>query len=119
MRQLRETATVLAGLNSIPYSNAEWLTWLEENDARFRDALRTATERRKVLGQRLTPREGGLPETPRLNPARSGIPRSGWEKKLLGKCGYFCLRLGEHATDKQLFFICSLRGMVYGWPLVE
>ena len=45
----------------LPFTSAEWISWLDKHDAVFKDHLRTATESRKHLGQRLQPLADDMP----------------------------------------------------------
>ena len=112
-KRIRKAArdTLRAVDHPVPYSNAQWLKWLGENDAAFRDALRSATDQRRRLSQRLRP-VGVLQAVQRLQPERPQGPRPIWVSKLMQfKRGYFCIQLGG---DKQvvffLFAICLARG---------
>jgi hypothetical protein len=53
-------------LGPMPYSNQEWVEWLQVNDSEFRQKLKEATSARKVLGCRLLAQD--LPALPRLRP---------------------------------------------------
>ena len=98
----------------IPYSNAEWLVWLEANDARFRDGLRCATDRRRGVAGRLQPMPGGLPEAPRV------VATPPWVNKVAASPpGFFGVRWAEEGGRSRcvICFACCYRRETWGFVL--
>ena len=55
-QELRASATAEQAAVGMPKSHAEWLTWMEEHEAEFLDAMRKqGPSERRALNQRLTP----------------------------------------------------------------
>ena len=59
--------------SNIPYTNADWLTWIEEHDAEFRDRLSRATSERRRFCKRLVT-TSDLPTAVRLEPIPAHAP---------------------------------------------
>ena len=79
MRRKAKETLERAGSGRMPYSNAEWLRWLEDNDERFRQLLKEATGTRRVIGARLCPLPSGLPCAPANLPGeKSTVAVLGW-----------------------------------------
>ena len=62
---------------AIPITNAQWLVWLEDNDADFRETLRTAHVRRRELSKRLLATPEEWPDAPPLGPRLTLAPTRG------------------------------------------
>ena len=100
----------------LPYTNAEWLTWLRDHDEEFRDLLKVATSHRKKISVRLASAEGRFPEAPRIYPKLPETRRYVWERKLFQeKRGFFGLRL--NAVRFITIFGCSCRNQFWGFVL--
>jgi hypothetical protein len=54
-----------------PYTNAEWLVWLEKNTDMFQRVLQNSTGERRKLSCRLIPPPEGLPSSDREGPSGS------------------------------------------------
>ena len=116
---LREAASEAERLHKeaqVPYSNADWLEWLQANDSHFKELLRTATATRRQFGERIRPTLE-LPPVERLQPRGRRQPAAVWLSKLLSvRPGFFSLSLAGDATP-HVVFCCSLRGSVWGFLL--
>ena len=98
-----------------PHTNAEWLQWLDEHDTKFREALRTATARRRIHNERLAPLAEPLEPATRLQAIEHRAPAATWAKKLLhAKTGFYSLRCPGYLL---VLFCCPLRGSLWGLPL--
>ena len=96
--------------SSVPYTQQEWLVWMESNGERFRELVRTAHVARSVLNQRIMPMEE-LPMARRLQACEIAHEEYCWAKKLV-QCGSGVASLqwlasGERTTV--VLFFCSLR----------
>ena len=99
----------------IPFTNAEWLEWLDQNDEYFRGQLRVATAARRHLNQRIIPLHGGLPEEPRLFPVRARTQvQDLWMKILLQQQPGFFLHCGC-GIDWQIGVLCVLLSWCLHW----
>ena len=100
--------------NPSPFTNAEWLQWLDRHDDEFRALLRTATAKRKVYNRRLQA-EATMPAGPRLQPERAKAPGHSWVKMLAQqKHGFFVVC---HSGRMVVLFICALKGEVWAMQL--
>jgi hypothetical protein len=122
--QIRNNAQVVLGSSStihglMPYTNGEWLSWLEENAELFGSLLKEATAKRKHHSWRIVP-DQILPAEERLHPSGLGGSTAEWEKKLLhSKPGFYSLLWGETHQQSHVFFTCSLLGEVWGLHLAR
>ena len=93
----------------IPYSNADWIEWLEAHDGRFQELLKTASATRRQFSQRLVASEP-LPASARIHPKvdNAGLPM--WVRKMLhSDPGFFALKYGACVHKKVVLWFCSLR----------
>jgi hypothetical protein len=103
----------------MPYTNGEWLSWLEANSDRFRHLLREATEKRKCLARRLQADEE-LPPAQRLQPQDIQEPPASWKTKLAHcKSGVVGVVWGDGPDQKLVCFSCSLWNRPWCLPLQE
>ena len=114
--QAREHYASISCAGSLPRTNADWMSWLQQNEAMFRELLRSATSTRRSLSERIVPPTDDMPLSEPLRPnvaAPNSTPVALWQKKLLQqKSGWFCIR---HEGGKSFFFYIGLRGQ--GWAL--
>ena len=84
LRQQAQQELRAERLSALPYSNEEWLSWLdnEANEARLRKHLREATGCRRVVNSRLVPSRD-LPSCGRLQPAVDSTLPGTWGRLLL------------------------------------
>ena len=100
--------------SAIPYSNAEWLAWMEKNSELWEETLRTCTSRRRVIAQRVEQAEP-LPQAPRLGPKRAIAHMSDWLCKLIqGGTGFRIIR-AQGATVAM--FVCFMPAHCWGLVL--
>ena len=94
----------------LPYTNRQWLDWLEGNEAKIRRSLKESCSARKVLSRRLAP-ESALPAVSRIKPQVGQRVLPEWESKLIrSKPGFACLSWGAGLHEKVVFFFCTLKG---------
>jgi len=104
---------------TMPYTNAEWLTWLEEHDDAFRKLLREASARRKVFSRRVQA-DTPLPASARLQPESASHGFATWERKLAQiKPGFVCVKWGDEPRDLAVLFSCCLLKQVWGVRLAR
>ena len=93
---LRERAKKLQAkikkMEEVPYTNGQWLTWLEKNAEQFQHLLATASADRRSASVRLQGTTKDYVEAPRLLP-RGPLPKPelpGWIRRLLyAPAGFF------------------------------
>lgn len=102
---------------TLPMTNKQWLSWLEENEAVRRAALRTSHTARKCVSRRLKPSDvhADMNVVARLSPCKEKLSSPTWVKKLLQeKHGFFVL--GERPAQC-VFFFCGLLGHGYAFQV--
>ena len=103
----------------IPYSNADWIEWLEEHDGRFQELLKTASATRRQFSQRLVASEP-LPASARIHPKVDNVGLPMWVRKMLhSDPGFFALKHGASVHKKVVLWFCGLRYQGWGMPLED
>ena len=101
--------------DNIPYTNAHWLRWLEQNEAEFRTLLANAHKDRRALNLRLE--TAGVPDGGRVGPAQAAKADSWpWQRRLLAQApGFFTIVAGE---ERHTLFHVALHGRSWCLPLL-
>eukprot|EP00435_Cladocopium_sp_Y103_P041656 s237_g11.t1 len=105
--QARQQLCDLSLGGCLPQTNSQWLEWMQTNEETFRALLKTATQARRSLSQRIVPAGQEMLPVDRLGPEEPHPVRRSWEKKLLQqKSGWFCIGQGNGML---CFFLISVR----------
>ena len=102
---------------TLPYSNQEWLTWLDDNDSKLRQHLREATAKRRHISIRIQQTEP-LPRAPRLQAEISDPVHGDWGRILKQqKSGWACL--SHEGRPAMVFWFCSVATLLRGIRCVK
>ena len=94
--------------NSVPYSNCDWLTYLDQHEGQFRELLRTASKARQLLNRRIVP-EKALVAAPRMQPRIACTESPEWELKLLQvQPSFVSLSLADASHQCVVAFVAAL-----------
>ena len=95
----------------LPYTNREWLQWLDSNEAVFRENLREATMRRRNLSERLR-QDQAMPAVPRLQPILNDPVCGQWGKILKQQqSGFMCIS-EEGCRAALVFWFCRVSSLL-------
>ena len=99
--------------SAVPWSDDDWHRFLDENDDKFRNLLRGASDRRRAASQKVVA-SAGMEEAARVYPARS--PSSGHCPAFshLG-AGLFCFV--PEPQSKFVCYVATIGYTVFGMPL--
>ena len=116
-----DAGAVLAGGSGehIPQTNGEWLQWIDSHTDQFHDFLRTSTESRRILSQRLFVPNSQMPAAPRLQPEEGNILPICLAPLRSCAPGFYCLEFGPTLAERVVCFTASIGRKVWGLALAQ
>ena len=107
---IREAAKSLTSTGTMPFTNEDWVRFIDSNTQLFQDQMKHATERRRYINERLAPM-ANMDEVPRVAPQESirafaDSPLT--LRKLASVASGFVLVKGSGLRAKEILFICTL-----------
>ena len=123
-KRLRENGKELSSSISdnveFPLRNAQWMQWIETHEAKFREALKTASKERQARSACLSASDAEFPAAPRLQPALQRLPMTAWQAVLLHQDPGFFLVKGSPGEDQlRVFFAATVRGDLWAYALPQ
>ena len=99
--KMREEGKQLARAtgHAIPFTNSEWLEWLDSHSEDWGKYLSTSSKKRRAVSNRVQV-DHALPAVPRLQAVKAPSPKTTWaRKKLHAKQGFFHIDIPDGPQD--------------------